>query len=260
MNLASNLISGTNSNVVPNVTPKSNTLYNPDIPVKSDVNNDSIRKQRQIKLKDRYYADNLLTSQVKNNGTMSLGDSTSKFSKFGDIDRSIDVNNLRRRNVENNKYTMPDDFFNGSYSAYYSVPRTTRTPINRNSSMSQPLDPISNMNTLNYKNQFSNTSNPIPITTRTKPNYQRMSKDADFDYDKWLYNHKDDIDDTNYNEDLGDGGLTEYDIDKINIDRQKTRLDKNYGKDRYGKPIIRAGTKTGIPRRAKKSSIIEGIV
>ena len=259
MNLASNLINGTNSNVVQNVTPKSNILYNPDIPVKSDVNNDSIRKQRQIKLKDRYYADNLLTSQVKNNGTMSLGDSTSKFSKFGDIDRSIDVNNLRRRNVENNKYTMPDDYFNGSYSSYYSVPRTTRTPINRNSSMSQPLDPLGNMNTLNYKNQFSSASNPIPITTRTKPKYQPMSEDVDFDYDKWLYNHKEDIDDT---EDIDeeDMGLSEYDIEKINLDRQKTRLDKNYGKDRYGKPIIRTGTKTGIPRRTKKGSIIEGIV
>jgi hypothetical protein len=260
MNLASNLINGTKSNVVPNVNPKSNTLYNPDIPVKSDVNNESIRKQRQIKLKDRYYTDNLLSSQVKNNGTLSLGDATSKFSKFGDIDRSIDVNNLRRRNVENNKYTMPDDFFNGSYSAYYSVPRTTRTPVNRNSSMSQPLDPIGNVNTLNYKNQFSSASNPVPITTRSKtqPMYD------DFDFEKWLYSHKDDIDDTGNvddTEDTGDGGLTEYDIEKINLDRQRTKLDLNTsGKDKYGRPIVRSGTKVGMPRRLKGGSLVGGIV
>lgn len=258
MNLASNLINGTKSNVVPNVIPKSNnTIYNPDIPVKSDVNNDSIRKQRQLKLKDRYYTDNLLTSQVKNNGTLSLGDATSKYSKFGDIDRNIDVNNLRRRNVENTKYTLPNDYFNGSYSAYYSVPRTTRTPVNRNSSMSQPLDPISNVNSLNYKNQFSA---PIPISTRIRRKNQPM--ESDYDFDEWLYSHRDDIDDTGViQEDKKDDGLTDYDLDKIYLDRQKTRFDNTEtGKDKFGKPIIRTGTVTKMPRRLKGRSLVGGIV
>ena len=40
MNLASNLINAnTRSDIVPNVKPKPNVIYNPDIPVKSDVNN-----------------------------------------------------------------------------------------------------------------------------------------------------------------------------------------------------------------------------
>ena len=235
MNLASNLISGTNSNVVPNVIPKSNTLYNPDIPVKSDVNNDSIRKQRQIKLKDRYYVDNLLTSQVKNNGTLSLGDSTSKYSKFGDIDRSIDVNNLRRRNVQNTKYTLPDDYFNGSYSAYYSIPRTVRKPISRTvNSMSSPIIPLNSMNNLNYKNQF--TTN-IPKTTPVKTS----PMESNFDIDKWLYNNTDDtqIIEDDVGDDEEDLGLSEYDKDKIYLDRQKTIYDKNYGRDKYGKPIIK---------------------
>ena len=251
MNLASNLINGTNSSVIPNVAPKSNALYNPDIPVKSDSNNNSIREQLQLKLKDRYYVDNLLTSQVKNNGTMSLGDSTAKFSKFGDIDRSIDINTLRRRNVENNKYYMPDDYFNGSYSAYYSVPRTTRTPINRNTSMGQPIAPLPGMNSLNYKNQFTSNQAMAPA-----PVMKPMTGDYG-DFEDYLY-EDDENDDP---DDLGDGGLTEYDIDKINLDRYKTRFDKNTtGKDKYGKPIVRAGTKTGMPRRLKRGSTVEGIV
>jgi hypothetical protein len=240
MNLASNLINAnTRSDIIPNVKPKPNVIYNPDIPVKSDINNNSIREQRQIKLKDRYYVDNLLTSQVKNNGTLSLGDTTSKYSKFGDIDRSIDVNNLRRRNVENTKYTLPDDYYNGSYSAYYSIPRTVRKPIKRTvNSMTAPIMPLSSMNNLNYKNQFN-----IPKSTSNiiKP----MTKNIDFD--KWLYNNTDDTeiiedDDDKDNENVNDDedlGLSDYDLDKIYLDRQKTIYDKNYGRDKYGRPIIK---------------------
>jgi hypothetical protein len=251
MNLASNLINAnTNSGVVPNVKPKPNVIYNPDIPVKSDVNNNSIREQRQIKLKDRYYVDNLLTSQVKNTGTLSLGDTTSKYSKFGDIDRNIDVNNLRRRNVENTKYTLPDDYFNGSYSAYYSIPRTVRKPINRAvNSMTAPIMPLTSMNNLNYKNQF--TAN-IPKTTpdKIKP------MESDFDFEKFLYNNTDDTediedDDDNDNEDLG---LSEYDQDRIYLDTHKTIYDKNYGRDKYGKPIIK-GVRTPIFTKAKGERI-----
>lgn len=236
MNLASNLINAnTRSDIIPNVKPKPNVIYNPDIPVKSDVNNKSIREQRQIKLKDRYYVDNLLTSQVKNTGTLSLGDTTSKYSKFGDIDRSIDVNNLRRRNVENTKYTLPDDYYNGSYSAYYSIPRTVRKPIKRVvNSMTAPIMPLNSMNNLNYKNQF--TAN-IPKNTvdKIKP------MDSNFDFEKFLYNNTDDTediedDDDNDSEDLG---LSEYDQDKIYLDTKKTIYDKNYGRDKYGKPIIK---------------------
>lgn len=258
MNLASNLINGTNSSIIPNVAPKPNSIYNPDIPVKSDSNNNSIREQRQIKLKDRYYIDNLLTDQVKNNGTMSLGDTTSRYTRFGDIDRSIDVNTLRRRNVENTKYTMPDDYFNGSHSAYYSVPRTVRTPVNRNTTMGQPIAPLPGMNMLNYKNQFSSASKPIPIPTQTQT--QTMTDD---DFEKWLYEDDEEIpDDLDAKDDLGNDGLTEYDLDKMQLDLQKNKYDKSRssGKDKYGKPIIRSGAKVRMPHRNKDGILVDGSV
>lgn len=256
MNLANNIINGNSSNVIPNVAPKSGTIYNPDIPVKSDTNNNSVRAQRQIKLKDKYYVDNLLTTQVKNNGTLSLGDATSKYSKFGDIDRTIDVNNLRRRNIENTKYTMPNDYFNGSYSAYYSVPRTTRTAVNRNSSMGVPIAPLPGMDNLNYKNQFKTPSEIPKIPEYTETNDKTIK--ANFDFDKWLYEHADDSntqDSTTQDKDT-DNVLTDYDLDRIYLDRNRTRYDNNYGKDKYGRPIIKA-TNTPILRGKKSGQFMD---
>ena len=63
--------------------------------------------------------------------------------------------------------------------------------------------------------------------------------DSNFDFEKFLYNNTDDTEDIEDDETDEDLGLSEYDQDKIYLDTKKTIYDKNYGRDKYGKPIIK---------------------
>jgi hypothetical protein len=156
---AYSLLNGTTANVIPNIQSNS-SLYNPSIPVIGDQN---IRSIRNINMKDRFYLDNAIDGQMKNNDGLSLG-ANNKFLRHRDYDRQIDANFLRRQNPRNKKHTDPDDFYNGSQLAYFEIPR--KIP------RAQIMDPlaagagiIDPMDAYQYKNRFiSNTPTP-----QTKP-------------------------------------------------------------------------------------------
>lgn len=125
---ANTLLSKNASNVKDNV-PMNNRdrMYNPDIPKIGDKNLQS-NDARSIKMKDRYYVDMALSSQVKNGDYFTLGQNNKGFTTFNDYDRSIDPNMMIRRDPLTKQYYQPNDFYNGSYDAYYSLPKTTRRP------------------------------------------------------------------------------------------------------------------------------------
>ncbi len=151
---AYSLLNGT-TNVIPNIQ-SSNPLYNPSVPVIGDQN---VRSIRNINMKDRFYLDNAIDSQMKNNDGLSLG-SNNKFLRHKDYDRQIDPNYLRRENPKNKKHTDPDDYYNGSQLAYFEIPRKIpraqiMDPLSAGSGIINPMDAYQ------YKNRFiSNTPTP----------------------------------------------------------------------------------------------------
>ena len=156
---AYSLLNGTTANVIPNIQSNS-SLYNPSVPVIGDQN---IRSIRNINMKDRFYLDNAIDGQMKNNDGLSLG-ANNKFLRHRDYDRQIDPNYLRRQNPRNKKHTDTDDYYNGSQLAYFEIPRKIpraqiMDPLSAGAGIIDPMDAYQ------YKNRFiSNTP-----TTQTKP-------------------------------------------------------------------------------------------
>ena len=157
---ANSLLGGVTPNVIPNL-PSTNPLYNPSIPVMGDQ---TVKSLRNIKMKDRFYLDNALDGQMKNNDGLSLGPNN-KFLRRNDYDRQIDPNYLRRENPRNKKHTDPDDFYNGSALGYYEIPR--RIP---RAQIPNPLTSVDPMDMYQYANRFiSNAVIAQPKASTTQP-------------------------------------------------------------------------------------------
>lgn len=157
---ANTLLNKTSSNVVPN-TPlqKRNPLYNPDVPIINDENlKTNIKDLRSMRLKDRYYADMVVGRAVKNGDGFTLGPNNCGFNFFNNYDGSIDPNLIARRNPKNKQYTQPNNEYEGSFGAYYMLPKTTPRP--------QPIVPdltnlLDSLNPYQYKN--SNMPGALPL-------------------------------------------------------------------------------------------------
>jgi len=244
MQSANSLLNMSSSNVVPNIQ-STNPLYNPSIPVIGDSNN--VKNLRNIKMKDRFYLDNALDGQMKNNDGLSLG-ANNKYLRRNNYDRQIDPNYLRRENPINRKHTDIDDFYNGSELAYFELPR--RIP------RAQIVDPMS-INAINpmdayqYKNRFLDNSNvskpvvkPVKETDKPKAPIKTNLKDT---------------------KTIGNDPTEDPDIIKIKNQIEKERgesiVNRNINtvqntpkdldteiKDKYGKPTIRTPLKVG-PKR-----------
>jgi hypothetical protein len=284
MNTAAGLINSNTSNTVQNVKQTNkNLLYNPVIPIKGDKNLSSgVKKNRELKFKDRFYQDMLVGSVVKNGTGFSLGQND----KGLDYDRSIDTNMLRRRNKENTKYYQPDDFYNGSYSAYYELPTTIKTPrlapktMVNNIPTSMPLNKSLD-NKLDYRNRFKTDEPTLGLPTPVAPKYKDIVPQTgdNNNYDQMplipnMYPGDLKLRKNNYefigqrqNEtsnkytpigsDPTDDAEYLKKMKQIESDRQQSLLDREQYrntkapswfnsdyKDKYGKPVIRSGTRT----------------
>lgn len=152
---------GSTPGVVQNVQ-SNNLLYNPSVPVIGDLN--IAKNARALKLKDRFYIDNVMDGQMKNSDGLSLG-ANNKYLKSKDYDRQIDPNYLRRQNPKNQKHTETNDYYNGITLGYYDLPK--RIP---RATIGMPAAPIDSLNAYQYKNRFLDNSSPsVPKQTINNP-------------------------------------------------------------------------------------------
>ena len=235
-----------NPDSTPNVL-SSNILNVPDSRVLGENNN--ISKIRNLKFKDRYYIDNRMDQQMKNNDGLSLG-ANNKFLKSRDYDRQIDTNYLRRQDPNNKKYTQPDDFYNGSALAYFEIPKTIPRAV-----IPDPLagGAIDATNKYQYKNRFiSNTSidprkmvpTPKPDTKPddTKPDDTKKPMEKNNTKKPMGKNNTKDMDDIMKQiENERKQTITRREFDKADKKPNSIKLDK--GKDKYGNAAIRTPTK-----------------
>ena len=164
MQSANTLLNRTSSKTVQNIpTTDRNPLYNPSTPVINDENlKTNIKDLRSVRMQDRYYTDMVLNSISKNGDGFTMGANNKGLSFFENYDRAIDPNLIARRNVNNKKYTQPDDFYNGSVGSYYSIPKTIARP--------QPITPditslTDSMNSYQYRNSSISGGLPTPAST-----------------------------------------------------------------------------------------------
>lgn len=159
---ANTLLNKTNSDIVKNIPiQKRDPLYNPSNPVINDENlKTNIKDLRSVRLQDRYYTDMVLNRIVKNGDGFSLGSNDRGFTYFRNYDRSIDPNLIARRNPKNKLYTQPDDYFNGSMGAYYSLPKTIKRPAPIAPDITSLTDA---MNAYQYKNTSIGSGLPTPV-------------------------------------------------------------------------------------------------
>jgi hypothetical protein len=243
MRSGSSLINASNANVVQNPN-STDSLYNPNIPVKGSTNNYSKfnMPSHNIKLKSQYYKQMLLGNNIKNGSTYTLGANSKGLNIFQDYDRAIDSNMMRRRDPNNNKQTIANDYETGSYDAYYTIPITTK-PVTKINVGADPLIKSLNQQT-QYKNRFEPTASNIdsiptdveppliiPKTRNVKPQH-------------------------NVNQLSGIGTDPTEDQDYIRMkaemqdDREQSLLNRNARlnqrtnnvRDKYSNPVIRSGT------------------
>ena len=162
MQSANTLLNRTSSKTVQNIPiTERNPLYNPSTPVINDQNfKPNMKDLRAVRLQDRYYTDMVLNSVTKNGDGYTLGANNNGFTYFNNYDRAIDPNLIARRKVNNKQYTQPNDFYNGSIGAYYSLPKTVARP--------QPITPdigslTNSMNAYQYRNTSMSGGLPVPI-------------------------------------------------------------------------------------------------
>lgn len=273
MQSASSLLGGTSSNVIQNPEDK-NTMANPMIPVKGVTTPYSkfSKPSHNIKLKSQYYKQMILGNSIKNGGTYTLGSNSKGLNIFQDYDRAIDTNMMRRRNPENNKQTIANDYWTGSYDAYYSIPEVTN-PVTKIDAGADPL--IKRLNQqVGYKNQFqpptkdnAGYSDPIALKAPVDP-LLRVGIDP-LKPSEWM-NDLHPSDNTkrgiksfsNVNQLSGIGTDPTEDPEYIKInnelieDRRKSELQRNSMLNqrskslvnKYGKPVVRSGTKRAIPK------------
>ena len=227
---ANSLLNGSTPSVIPNV-PSTNPLYNPSIPVMGDQ---SVRSLRNINMKDRFYLDNAIDGQMKNNDGLSLG-ANNKFLRRNDYDRQIDPNYLRRENPKNRKHTDPDDFYNGSQLAYFQIPR--KIP---RAQIANPLSAVDPMDMYQYKNRFISN----PVLSQPKVNIQ-PSKNPEVTTDKSM------SDKNTIGFDPTDDPAIKKILDDIEKEKQQSRRDRNVQNsllppssidttqvDKYGNPTL----------------------
>lgn len=270
MQSASSLLGRTSSNVIQNPEDK-NTMANPMIPVKGVTTPYSkfSKPSHNIKLKSQYYKQMMLGNSIKNGGTYTLGSNSKGLNIFQDYDRAIDTNMMRRRNPENNKQTIANDYWTGSYDAYYSIPEVTN-PVTKIDVGADPL--IKRLNEqVGYKNQFqpptkdnAGYSDPTSLKAPIDP---LMSGVDPLKPSEWMNdlhpsdNTKRGIKSfTNVNQLSGIGTDPTEDPDYIKInnelieDRRKSELQRNSMLNqrsknlvnKYDKPAIRSGTKRAM--------------
>ena len=240
---ASSLTGISNSQILQNVAPDPNVIYNPSIPVLKDVN---IRNVRNLKFKDRYYIDNSINGQMKNTDSLTLGPNT-KYVKQYMYNNMIDENYLRRLNSSNKKLTLVDHN-NGSANAYYSIPVHIKTP-QPNLSLSSSV-PTSNYTVSNSTDEYQYTNRFKPDTTQpTESSVKTPSK-----YKPLFENITEDIEDSNLNSNISSDPTDDPAYIKMlaDINKQKKQdlfdaelyripvkdYNKNGYKDAFGKPII----------------------
>lgn len=126
---ANSLLSKGNPKVAPNVgTELRDPMYNPSTPKIGDDNTKFVKDARSLRMKDRFYVDMTLNSYSKNGDGYTLGQNNKGFKAFLDYDRAIDPNLLIRRDPNSKQYYQPNDFYNGSYDSYYSLPKSIKRP------------------------------------------------------------------------------------------------------------------------------------
>lgn len=126
---ANSLLSKGNPKVAPNVrTELRDPMYNPSTPTIGDDNTKFVKDARSLRMKDRFYVDMALNSYSKNGDGYTLGQNNKGFKAFTDYDRAIDPNLLIRRDPNSKEYYQPNDFYNGSYDSYYSLPKSIKRP------------------------------------------------------------------------------------------------------------------------------------
>lgn len=126
---ANSLLSKGNPKVAPNVrTELRDPMYNPSTPTIGDDNTKFVKDARSLRMKDRFYVDMALNSYSKNGDGYTLGQNNKGFKAFNDYDSAIDPNLLIRRDPNSKQYYQPNDFYNGSYDAYYSLPKSIKRP------------------------------------------------------------------------------------------------------------------------------------
>lgn len=163
MQSANTLLNRTSSKTVQNVpTTDRNPLYNPSTPVMNDENlKTNIKALRSVRMQDRYYTDMVLNSITKNGDGFTMGSNNKGLSFFENYDRAIDPNLIARRKADNKKYTQPDDFYNGSVGAYYSIPKTIARPQAITPDVTSLTD---SMNAYQYKNSSIAGGLPVPVS------------------------------------------------------------------------------------------------
>jgi len=145
-----------------NVDSTYNSLYNPDFPVRKDVNlmneadrpavDDSVLRLTKLKLKDRFQLDmNFRNAALTNNGTLSLGSNLQGVPKY----MMDDYLNLNKRRLEDpklspNTFTTPNNYYNGNIGNYYSLPIDTILQRDSKGMIAQ------NNLDYNYNNRFRN--------------------------------------------------------------------------------------------------------
>jgi hypothetical protein len=276
MKSASSLLGNGSSKVIQNPDDK-NPMSNPMIPVKGNTAPYSkfSKPSHNIKLKSQYYKQMMLGNSIKNGGTYTLGSNSKGLNIFQDYDRAIDANMMRRRNPENNKQTIPNDYWTGSYDAYYSIPEVTN-PVTKIDTGADPL--IKRLNQqVGYKNQFqpSTTDNagykdPLSLKAPVDPLLRVGINPIDPLKPSGWMNDLHPSDNTklgiksfsNVNQLSGIGTDPTEDPDYIKInnelieDRRKSELQRNrmlnqrskQKENKYGTPAIRSGTKRAIPK------------
>lgn len=126
---ANSLLNRGNPKVAPNVrTELRDPMYNPSTPTIGDDNTKFVKDARSLRMKDRFYVDMALNSYSKNGDGYTLGQNNKGFKAFTDYDRAIDPNLLIRRDPNSKEYYQPNDFYNGSYESYYSLPKSIKRP------------------------------------------------------------------------------------------------------------------------------------
>jgi hypothetical protein len=126
---ANSLLSRGNPKVAPNVGIElRDPMYNPTTPKIGDDNTKFVKDARSLRMKDRFYVDMTLNSYSKNGDGYTLGQNNKGFKAFTDYDRAIDPNLLIRRDPNSKQYYQPNDYYNGSYDSYYSLPKSIKRP------------------------------------------------------------------------------------------------------------------------------------
>jgi len=272
MQSANSLLNANTSGVIQNYD-AGEVLHNPNIPVKGATRNYEKFKasSHNVKLKDKYYQQMLIGDNVKNGGTYTLGSNSKGLNIFQDYDRAIDENMKRRRNKDNNKYTIANDFHTGSYDSYYQIPIVTK-PVTKVDVGDDPL--ISKLNKMyGYKARFAPTSTASASSKSTTDNAgykEPIPVDNTVPFDPyniktWFKNplgsNKETDNDVkpqhNVNELSGIGTDPtedpEYILQKAKLlkEREDSLLNRNSRlnqrstalRDKYGRPIVRSGTK-----------------